>query len=163
MCICNFQIWSLSNFALYTCITLMPSTLLLCQHWYICHHLKCLEMPRISVKMFWGGPPYPPPPLQENLIVWTEHSSLKIKSAFYYKCHAPIHNSLSFDNIFVVAFFFFLLFTFSGKKFVSPNFSAPSYANAIQSRKRRITVSCHPLYTCIHIYEWKTSDLHQRF
>ena len=35
-----------------------------------------------------------------------------------------------------------------------PNFSSPSYANALQSRKTRIIVSCHPLYTCIHIYIW---------
>ena len=46
--------------------------------------------------------------------------------------------------------------------FVPPNFSSPSYANALQSRKRRITVSCHSLYTCIHIYKIKTSDLHRR-
>ena len=73
---------------------------------------------------------------------------------------SPIHNILSFDNIFVVTFF--LRFTFLDKKVCDPIFSAPRYATALQSCKRRITVSFHPLYTCMHIYKWKTSDLHRR-
>ena len=79
-----------------------------------------------------------------------------------YKCHAL--SIIAYLSItFSLLLFFFCFSLFLEKKFVSPNFSAPSYANALQSRKRRITVSYHPLYTCIHIYEWKTSDLHRRF
>ena len=69
------------------------------------------------------------------------------------------------STTFFVVIFFFCFSLFWEKKFVPlppPIFSAPSYATALQSCKRRLTVSCHPLYTCIHIYEWKTSDLHRR-
>ena len=58
------------------------------------------------------------------------------------------------NGLFSLWFFFFLLFNFLEKKFVPPKFSSPSYANVLQSCKRRITVSCHPLYTCIHTCIW---------
>ena len=126
-CICNFQIWSLSNYAYYI-NSIYPLVVEALVYVDVSRNAwNCLIFTQFC-KNFLGEDPKPPPSFN---IDWTQPNS-------FIKVHKNISLLLStipylalLRRCALFLFFFFFYFSLFGKKVCAPHFSTPSYATVI--------------------------------